>query len=608
MSLPRCLSTPCRRTLFSLFPDPIQRVRGFTSPIKSQQPGRRSYTPRRRSKPLNLKGSESANKETKDVFIGREDDLKNLWTWLRPQAPPERRVTVLHGPDGVGKTQLARQFAHLHADDFGPIWWVDGSSRNTMLASLGKLASQLPTSEILSHLSKPTSGGNVLERQASIVLDFLRKRENTRSLLIVDGLAADKVRLADYKLNYDHGAILITTTEPSLVGGTHHAVQPLGPQHALAIVTPAGSDLASGVQRNESEEQAMKMLVRSLDGLPVAHVLAAAYMRQTGLSASSYLNLYLETRRTARLHATHPCVISTACSLSYNELKLTSPLAAKLLLLLSCYHHASIQSSILEYARYIPHEDQTKPGLLVNGHAMHKAIATLQDFSLITSNHEDGSESYNMHPTIQSWCRSMLNMPEHEPEHKHLKSTALTSLGRAAGSPNPGDPGTHAAQQTLLPHADAMHCLLQSDTPPRPTPQTLNGIISIGALYRAQGLLNDAEGMYLHALVHSEILHGRWHRTTRRIIRTLRRIRFLRGRMGLLVARFWWAPLLFRSFELVAGSVMIVVGLVTCLIFAIILFFAWLVSGPYRSDGDGDREMNVDGGSEGQIEEGGPRL
>ncbi|KAH1314711.1 hypothetical protein KXX47_003866 [Aspergillus fumigatus] len=53
-----------------------------------------------------------------EEFIGREDDLSRLWDYLQPTIPPTRKVAVLHGLGGIGKTQLAINFARKHKDDF----------------------------------------------------------------------------------------------------------------------------------------------------------------------------------------------------------------------------------------------------------------------------------------------------------------------------------------------------------------------------------------------------------------------------------------------------------------------------------------------------------
>src|SRR4029453_1457186 len=58
-------------------------------------------------------------------FLGREPELEalrdRLKTWQRVALPP---AAALHGMGGVGKTQLARAYAHQHRDDYTLGWWI----------------------------------------------------------------------------------------------------------------------------------------------------------------------------------------------------------------------------------------------------------------------------------------------------------------------------------------------------------------------------------------------------------------------------------------------------------------------------------------------------
>jgi hypothetical protein len=192
-----------------------------------------------------------------------------------------------------------------------------------------------------------------------------------------------------------------------------------------------------------------------------------------------------------------------------------------------------------------------------------------------------------------------------EQVQQKLYSTALLSFGKmTAATINSQEPSVHVEHQSLLPHADEIQHLLQSNSSPTPSSKTFEATMSIGKLYHDQGILGDAEGMYLHALSHSENLHGPWQPTRRRIIKSLRHIRFQRGRMGQLIAQYKWAFVLLRAWELLAGSVLIILSIGTWLILAIIMFFVWLVTRFAQMDGqtDSDKELHLDGAE--RVEDG----
>lgn len=77
-------------------------------------------------------------------FIGRQDELDQLWQYFQPRSSRSRKVAILHGLGGMGKTQLAIRFARDHKDDFTAIFWLSGKDRGTLLLSLSSILSRLP--------------------------------------------------------------------------------------------------------------------------------------------------------------------------------------------------------------------------------------------------------------------------------------------------------------------------------------------------------------------------------------------------------------------------------------------------------------------------------
>jgi flagellar biogenesis protein FliO len=74
--------------------------------------------------------------------------------------------------------------------------------------------------------------------------------------------------------------------------------------------------------------------------------------------------------------------------------------------------------------------------------------------------------------------------------------------------------------------------------------------------------------------------------------------------MGQLIAQYRWAFALLRVWELLVGSVLIVLSIGTWLILAIIMFFVWLVTRLTQMDGqtDSDKGLHLDGAE--KVEEG----
>lgn len=145
----------------------------------------------------------------------------------------QQKVFMLHGLGGIGKTQLALEFAHRHRGDFSSIFWLNGSSVSNLKLSIAKCAARIPANQISdSSRLYSTSLEGELDDVVEEVMGWLAQPENTRWLLVFDGVDRDhSPRIAD-SLSYDvrryfssktHGSILITTrlARPEQLEGSH---------------------------------------------------------------------------------------------------------------------------------------------------------------------------------------------------------------------------------------------------------------------------------------------------------------------------------------------------------------------------------------------------
>ncbi|MFH1109132.1 MAG: tetratricopeptide repeat protein [Planctomycetota bacterium] len=127
-------------------------------------------------------------------FVGREDELRRLHEQLS-----QGNVAITHalsGEGGIGKTQLAVEYAFRHVDDYDSLWWIGGSN-DAIEASLFKLASnfdpQVP----------PTATPDDIRRLISSAL------AQGKHLLILDSLE-DAARMKG--LTVTHPSRLLITT------------------------------------------------------------------------------------------------------------------------------------------------------------------------------------------------------------------------------------------------------------------------------------------------------------------------------------------------------------------------------------------------------------
>lgn len=155
-----------------------------------------------------------------DNFIDRPLDSADLERCLLPQPDrQQRKIFVLHGLGGIGKTQLAVNFARKHQSRFTSVFWLDGTSEDRLKRSIAGCAGRLPDQD-RDHILKGKPG---IENAANGVLKWLQRPDNRDWLLIFDNVDQDyeqggatcKYDVHEY-FPADHGSILITTRQSRL--------------------------------------------------------------------------------------------------------------------------------------------------------------------------------------------------------------------------------------------------------------------------------------------------------------------------------------------------------------------------------------------------------
>ena len=155
-------------------------------------------------------------------FVDRQSDTDELERCLLPRSRSQqiqRRIFVLYGLGGIGKTQLAADFARRHKATFSSVFWLDGRSEDHLRQSLAGYASKIPKGQIP---DRSGDAGLNSEKDVDIkvadVLDWLAQPDNVDWLLVFDNVDRDfkqgkETGAYDVRryLPGDHGSVLITT-------------------------------------------------------------------------------------------------------------------------------------------------------------------------------------------------------------------------------------------------------------------------------------------------------------------------------------------------------------------------------------------------------------
>lgn len=144
---------------------------------------------------------------------------------LPTKAQSGRKIYILHGLGGIGKTQLAIMNARKHLHTFSVIVWVNGNSTDTVLQSLAGFARRAGVSGVSDSTANTAQQAPDMRAEADTVLRWLTLERNQRWLMIFDNVDRDIQSAEEDAQAYsvtsflppaDHGSILITTRLPSL--------------------------------------------------------------------------------------------------------------------------------------------------------------------------------------------------------------------------------------------------------------------------------------------------------------------------------------------------------------------------------------------------------
>jgi tetratricopeptide (TPR) repeat protein len=207
-------------------------------------------------------------------FLGRQPSLEVLRAQLTKGSPTDiGQAAVLIGLGGLGKTQLAVEYAYLYRGDYGNgvIWLTADQDIDSQLVSLAEEA-----------------GWCAPESEQKIKLEVARHRLRTYSntLIILDNLDSFDAVESYLPSSRTQPCILAT----SRIDQPHFVPVPLHPLDcylSLKLLFQEGAAEPVG----DSEWQAAGEVAEILGGLPLALEMAGAYLRHRPVGWRQYLNL-----------------------------------------------------------------------------------------------------------------------------------------------------------------------------------------------------------------------------------------------------------------------------------------------------------------------------
>ena len=202
-------------------------------------------------------------------FVGREDELQELERHLRAgSATAIGQVAAATGLGGIGKTQLAAEYAHRYGPRYrGGVFWLDMEDQET-------IASQVARCGGLEGMDLPGFDALSLEEQLGRVKKVWE--ESTPRLLIFDNVVDSEV-VSEWRPVTGGCRALITsrrTDWPTSLGIQEVRLSTLPREKAIELLCKGRPEALE----DEEEAEAADAICETLGDLPLAVALAGAYL------------------------------------------------------------------------------------------------------------------------------------------------------------------------------------------------------------------------------------------------------------------------------------------------------------------------------------------
>ncbi len=336
-------------------------------------------------------------------FIGRKEILESINSRFNEETETTRMIAIC-GLAGIGKTQIALEYAHHYYNHYDAFLWINASSKDTFESGMLTIARILNLSE-------------TQEKDIKIVIAavhrWLRQCENW--LLVLDDIK-DEQLLNSFIPSIERGCVLITTQLHSISGIPNIEVKKMSDNEGALFLLRRARIIASN--RGDDENLIVHypealQITQIMGGLPLALDQAGAFIEATSCGLSGYLTRYKKQsaellKLRGGLYADDNRSVSSQWSMSIKNMAET-PFALDVLRLCAFLDSESIpEELILRGVRFFNQNAVPDPA------QVSAAIEVLCKFSLLRVEnkniHDKQMKVLSIHPLMQEILRAELNV------------------------------------------------------------------------------------------------------------------------------------------------------------------------------------------------------
>ena len=328
-------------------------------------------------------------------FTGREEILHHLHEQLnREHTMALTQSWAISGLGGIGKTQIALEYAYQYRQDYRYIFWVSAATRESLFADMVTIMDQLQLPE-----------RNEQDQKKVVIAVKQWFTSHQEWLLILDN-ADDITIVSDFVPTKRSGHMLLTTRAQALGALAQRIdVATMGMAEGTLFLLRRAKIVPPDMLLGQVEEEtlaAAETIVTEMDFLPLALDQAGAYIEEVGCNLSAYLELYRTHRkellqRRGHIPTDHPEPVATTWSLNFQKVEQANPGAADLLRLCAFLEPDTISEELISAgeAQFGP----TLQRIASNAFRLNEAIEELRKFSLIQRNPE--TQMLRIHRLVQ---------------------------------------------------------------------------------------------------------------------------------------------------------------------------------------------------------------
>ncbi|KAK6353424.1 hypothetical protein TWF696_005389 [Orbilia brochopaga] len=319
-------------------------------------------------------------------FTGREDELRDIDKYFTESTAATPRIFAITGTGGMGKTQIAIEYAYRYHTNFTAVLWVSAASEETIRASFLDIMQTIVTEQarttwpesvpnykiigaklgipgLISETGTINTKPDAADQIQSALFRWLRlpRSEDPKWLLIFDNVDdLENFDIQRYFPSHGNGCILVTSRRPEFSQSAQQMdLDGLDEENAVKLLLTLSGKLSS----QEDIIHGAISIVEALGFMPLAISHAGCYINQTKRSFKEYLGCYHEAFKVAQSckprfgwNYREDTAITT-WEVSFAEIKKQDEQAASLLLVCSYLDPEEIFEGLWEGRRSIQSSD-----------------------------------------------------------------------------------------------------------------------------------------------------------------------------------------------------------------------------------------------------------